>query len=211
VQLGSTDKRVPDACGDFRLPAPRAKLRTQFELEQTDGVVRTGPCECGASIQCRRAWPRRGESPATTTNEPDRRWFPTICGMAGSTFSAFTRGFSCGYARAFKPSCLFCQMFIERSKVPLSKRVLAAQLMASSKKSTSADRLHRMLGTNYATAWFLFHRLREAAAALTRPVPSGRNPTLGSVRHVSACGQRPQTFLIAQRDGICLTRQPHAQ
>jgi len=156
VQLGTTDKRVPDACGDFRLPAPRAKLRTQFELEQIDGPVRTGPGECGASVQCRRAWPRRAGSATTTTNEPDRRWFPTICGMAGSTFSAFVRGFSCVYTRAFKPSCLFCQMFIERSKVPLSK-------------------------------WVLFHRLREAAAALTRPVPSGRNPTLGSVRHVSAC------------------------
>jgi DNA invertase Pin-like site-specific DNA recombinase len=28
--------RVPDACGDFRLPAPRANLRTQFDVEQTD-------------------------------------------------------------------------------------------------------------------------------------------------------------------------------
>jgi hypothetical protein len=108
VQLGSTDKRVPDACGDFRLPAPRAKLRTQFGLEQTDGAVRTGPCECGATVQCRRAWPRRAGSPTTTTNEPDRRWFPTICrwfpiicGMADSTFSAFTRGFSCGHTRVF--------------------------------------------------------------------------------------------------------------
>jgi hypothetical protein len=32
VQIGSTDKRVPDACGDFRLPSPRSKLRTQFDL-----------------------------------------------------------------------------------------------------------------------------------------------------------------------------------
>jgi transposase-like protein len=46
----------------------------------------------------------------------------------------------------------------------LSKWVLAAQLMASSKKGFSAHELHRLLGTNYETAWFLFHRLREAAA-----------------------------------------------
>ncbi len=52
---------------------------------------------------------------------------------------------------------------MERSHVPLAKWVLAAQLMASSKKGFSAHELHRLLGTNYETAWFLSHRLREAA------------------------------------------------
>jgi hypothetical protein len=52
---------------------------------------------------------------------------------------------------------------MERSHIPPSKWLLATQLMASSKKSMSAHQLHRMLGTHYATAWFLFHRLREAA------------------------------------------------
>src|SRR5271165_304036 len=55
----------------------------------------------------------------------------------------------------------------ERSHIPLSKWVLAAQLMASSKKGMSAKQLERMLGTNYETAWFLFHRLREAANDMT--------------------------------------------
>jgi transposase-like protein len=35
--------------------------------------------------------------------------------------------------------------------------------MASSKKGMSALQLKRMIGTNYETAWFLFHRLRECA------------------------------------------------
>src|SRR5258706_13304641 len=35
--------------------------------------------------------------------------------------------------------------------------------MASSKKSMSAHQLHRMIGTSYEAAWFLFHRLRDAA------------------------------------------------
>jgi hypothetical protein len=61
---------------------------------------------------------------------------------------------------------------MERSKIPLSKWVLAAQLMASSKKGMSAKQLERMLGTNYETAWFLFHRLREAATNET-PGPIG--------------------------------------
>jgi hypothetical protein len=40
---------------------------------------------------------------------------------------------------------------------------LAAQLTASSKKGLNAHQLHRMLGTNCKTAWFLFRRLRETS------------------------------------------------
>jgi transposase-like protein len=62
-----------------------------------------------------------------------------------------------------KPFTVTMGTVMERSHIPLSKWVLAAQLMASSKKGISAHELHRVLGTNYETAWFLFHRLREAA------------------------------------------------
>jgi transposase-like protein len=62
-----------------------------------------------------------------------------------------------------KPFTVTMGTVMERSHVPLSKWVLAAQLMASNKKGFSAHELHRTLGTNYETAWFLFHRLREAA------------------------------------------------
>ena len=51
----------------------------------------------------------------------------------------------------------------ERSKIPLHKWLLAATLFASSKKGISAHQLHRMLGVTYKTAWFMMHRLREAA------------------------------------------------
>lgn len=63
-----------------------------------------------------------------------------------------------------KPFSFTVGTVMERSHVPLAKWVLAAQLMASSKKGFSAHELHRVLGTKYETAWFLFHRLREAAA-----------------------------------------------
>jgi len=62
-----------------------------------------------------------------------------------------------------KPFSVTVGTVMERSKIPLCKWVLAAQLMASSKKGMSAKQLERMIGTNYETAWFLFHRLREAA------------------------------------------------
>lgn len=51
----------------------------------------------------------------------------------------------------------------ERSKVPLNKWLMAAFLLSSSKKGMSAHQLHRSLGVTYKTAWFMFHRLREAA------------------------------------------------
>lgn len=62
-----------------------------------------------------------------------------------------------------KPFSVTVGTVMERSHVPLHKWVLAAQLMASSKTAMSAHQLHRLLGTTYETAWFLCHRLREAA------------------------------------------------
>jgi transposase-like protein len=50
----------------------------------------------------------------------------------------------------------------ERSKVPLNKWLLATYLISASKKGYSAHQLHRTLGVTYKTAWFMFHRIREA-------------------------------------------------
>ncbi len=71
-----------------------------------------------------------------------------------------------------KPFSVTVKTLLEKSHIPLCKWVLAAQLMASSKKDLSALQLQRMIGTNYETAWFLFHRLREAANGLI-PGPLG--------------------------------------
>lgn len=53
----------------------------------------------------------------------------------------------------------------ERSKIPLSKWLMAAYLLCSSKKGMSAHQLHRTLGVTYKTAWFLAHRIRHAMEA----------------------------------------------
>lgn len=50
----------------------------------------------------------------------------------------------------------------ESSHVPLSKWLAAFYLLCASKKGMSAHQLHRMLGVTYKTAWFMFHRIREA-------------------------------------------------
>jgi len=62
-----------------------------------------------------------------------------------------------------KPFSVTVGTVMERSKIPLSKWVFAAHLMASSKKGFSALQLQRTLAITYESAWFLFHRLREAA------------------------------------------------
>jgi transposase-like protein len=80
-----------------------------------------------------------------------------------------------------KPFSVTIGTVMERSHIPLSKWVLAAQLMASSKKGMSALQLQKMLGTNYETAWFLFHRLREAGNDL-----GGKGPLGGENKVVEA-------------------------
>src|SRR5437879_8276396 len=72
-----------------------------------------------------------------------------------------------------KPFSVTVGTVMERSHIPLSKWVMAAHVMAASKKSMSAHQLHRMLGTSYEAAWFLFHRLREATNGPVGSAPLG--------------------------------------
>jgi len=51
---------------------------------------------------------------------------------------------------------------MERSHAKLAQWAAAFHLAASSKKGFSAHQLHRELGCQYNTAWFMFHRIREA-------------------------------------------------
>lgn len=50
----------------------------------------------------------------------------------------------------------------ERSKIPLTKWLLATHLLVSSKKGISSHQIMRTLGVTYKTAWFMTHRIREA-------------------------------------------------
>jgi transposase-like protein len=50
----------------------------------------------------------------------------------------------------------------ERSKIALTKWLMAIYLLSASKKGMSTNQLSRMLGLPYKTAWFMTHRIREA-------------------------------------------------
>lgn len=66
----------------------------------------------------------------------------------------------------------------ERSKIPLTKWLLAFHLMASSKRGISAHQLHRQLGITYKTAWFMAHRIREAMTDPKRGPLGGEGKTV---------------------------------
>jgi len=57
----------------------------------------------------------------------------------------------------------------ERSKIPLSKWLMAVYLLAASKKGMSTAQMSRMLALPYKTAWFMMHRVREAMREGTFP------------------------------------------
>jgi transposase-like protein len=67
---------------------------------------------------------------------------------------------------------------MERSKIPLSKWLLAMHLMGASKKGMSALQLQRMLGVTYKTAWFLCRRIREAMTPAKRGPLGGKGKTI---------------------------------
>jgi transposase-like protein len=50
----------------------------------------------------------------------------------------------------------------ERSKIPLTKWLMAVYLMSASKKGISTKQMSRKLALPYKTAWFMTHRIREA-------------------------------------------------
>lgn len=81
-----------------------------------------------------------------------------------------------------KPFSVTVGTVFERSKIPLTKWLLATQLLTSSKKGISSHQLHRMLGVTYKTAWFMAHRIREAM----KPTGSDAGPLGGEGKIVEA-------------------------
>ena len=57
--------------------------------------------------------------------------------------------------------------------LPLWKWFLAVYLMVESKKSMSANQLHRTLKVSYKTAWYLCHRIRKAMEEIDREMLKG--------------------------------------
>jgi transposase-like protein len=75
---------------------------------------------------------------------------------------------SCGYQFSVTAGTIF-----HDTHLALTKWFLATYLLCQSRKGMSANQLKRMLGVNYRTAWYLFHRIRHALEQATEPKLDG--------------------------------------
>jgi transposase-like protein len=101
-----------------------------------------------------------------------RVWFETarwpsgpICPNCGSLKHYATKKvgrYRCGEPECRKDFTVQTKTVMERSHAPLTSWAVAFHMAASSKKGFSAHQLHRELGCQYNTAWFLHHRVMEA-------------------------------------------------
>jgi transposase-like protein len=102
-----------------------------------------------------------------------------VCGYCGTVdnstaFPAPREGYyQCNAPECRKQFTVQVGTLFERSHIPLNKWLLAAFLMACSKKGISTHQLHRMIGVSYKSTWFMTHRLREAMRDGKFPGPLG--------------------------------------
>lgn len=67
---------------------------------------------------------------------------------------------------------------LERSKIPLTKWLMAAHMFNAGKNGVSAHEIHRTLKVTYKTAWFMMHRLREAMNEMSRGGLGGKGKSV---------------------------------
>jgi transposase-like protein len=104
--------------------------------------------------------------------EAARAWFEAarwngepVCPHCGSLKHYATKKvgrYRCGEKECRKDFTVMTGTVMERSHAKLTQWAMAFWLGASSKKGFSAHQLHRALGCQYNTAWFLHHRVMEA-------------------------------------------------
>lgn len=104
---------------------------------------------------------------------PDGKPVCPHCGTVGDHYALEGKGgekgtkarkglWKCSAKECRKQFSVTVGTVFERSHIPLSKWLMAAYLLCSSKKGMSSHQLHRTLGVTYKTAWFLTHRIRHA-------------------------------------------------
>jgi transposase-like protein len=119
-----------------------------------DNPIFNDPDKAREHLEAQR-WPNGPICPHCGNSDPER-----VRKMQGK--STRPGVYQCNECR--KPFSVTVGTVFEDSKVALNKWMLAVHLLTASKKGISAHQLHRMIGVTYKTAWFMFHRIREAMA-----------------------------------------------
>jgi transposase-like protein len=113
------------------------------------------------------------DAPHFQSSENAREWLEgqrwpdgPICSHCGTINHAYKTKkpgwYRCAEKGCRKDFTVTTGTLMERSHIALNKWLMAFYLMCSSKKGISAHQLHRALGVDYKSAWFLCHRIREA-------------------------------------------------
>jgi len=85
------------------------------------------------------------------------------CGTIGHAYKTKKPGwYRCAEKECRKDFTVTTGTVMERSHIPLQKWLMSFYLLNASKKGMSAHQLHRALGLDYKSAWFMCHRIREA-------------------------------------------------
>jgi transposase-like protein len=140
-----------------------------------------------------------------------REWFEAarwpngpVCPKCGSAKAYATK--KAGVYRCAAPTCrkdftVMTGSIMERSHAKLTQWAAVFHLAASSKKGFSAHQLHRELGCQYNTAWFLHHRVMEAMrrGGLDLPPMGGEGVTVEADETYQ--GQQDTPRLSPQRKG----------
>ena len=88
------------------------------------------------------------------------------CGVINHAFKTSRPGvFCCAEKVCRKDFTVTMKTVMERSHIALHKWLQGFYLTASSKKGMSAHQIHRSLGIADRSAWFMWHRIREAMRA----------------------------------------------
>ncbi len=85
------------------------------------------------------------------------------CGVINHAYKTKKPGwYRCAEKECRKDFTVTTGTVMERSHIPLNKWLMAFYMLNASKKGVSAHQLHRALGLDYKSAWFMCHRIREA-------------------------------------------------
>lgn len=133
-------------------------------------------------------WPNGPVCPREDCNSTDAY---QIKGKATSTKPARKGLYKCKECR--RQFTVTVGTVFEQTRVPLHKWIHALELMCSSKKGTSAHQLHRTIGVQYKTAWFMCHRIRKAME---------RDPLLSKLGGKGKIVEVDETYVGGRKKGI---------